>query len=207
MLAWNCIVVSELCNGMLYIFSLNQPTCSSSLLPSVIVDLKTGRKERKGYKIQAHWFGPRSAQIPGCLQGSTAAVLYPSTQGKFTALQRALLSLTFLLLASLTPSCTWPFLLSVPDHSSVPITTAKQLQVEFSLHKQPVTSLMLNTYEIVTMCKGNREGRTKRSFWLHFAEKLLEVNTQDEAQEVATQKWSGLGWLYEQQKSCSCLWQ
>lgn len=46
---------------------------------------------------------------------------------------------------------------------------------------------MLNTYEIVTMWKGKREGRTKRSFWLRFAKKLLEeVNTQDEAQEVAT---------------------
>lgn len=119
MLALNCVVVSELCNGMLCIFSLNQLTCSSSLRPLMIVDLKTGRKGRKGYKIQAHWFGPQSAQIPGCLQSSTAAGLYPSTQGKFTALQRALLSLTSLLLASLTFSCTWTFLLSVPDHSSV----------------------------------------------------------------------------------------
>lgn len=52
---------------------------------------------------------------------------------------------------------------------------------------------MLNTYEIVTMWKGKREGRMKRSFWLRFAEKLLEeVNTQDEAKEAAAQKWSGL---------------
>lgn len=52
---------------------------------------------------------------------------------------------------------------------------------------------MLNTYEIVTMWKGKREGRMKRSFCLHFAEKLLEeVDTQDEAKEAAAQKWSGL---------------
>lgn len=54
MLVLNYIVVSELCNGMLYIFSLNQPTCFSSMLPSGSVNLKTGRKGRKGYKIQAH---------------------------------------------------------------------------------------------------------------------------------------------------------
>lgn len=72
-----------------------------------------------GHKSQAHWLGPQSAHIPGCLQFSTASGFYPSTQGKFTALQGVLLSLTSLLLASLTPSCTWTFLLSVPDHSSV----------------------------------------------------------------------------------------
>lgn len=88
----------------------------------MIANLKTerkGRRERKGYKSQAYWFVPWNAHIPGRLQGITAAVLYLSTQGNFTALQGTLLSLTSLLLANLAPSCTRTFFLSMPDHSSV----------------------------------------------------------------------------------------
>lgn len=59
MLVLNCIVVSELCNGMLYIFSLNQPTCSSSVLPSVSVNLKTGRKGEKATKPMPTGLDPR----------------------------------------------------------------------------------------------------------------------------------------------------
>lgn len=42
----NCIVFSELCNWIFCVFILHQPTCFSSLLPSMTVNLKTGRKGR-----------------------------------------------------------------------------------------------------------------------------------------------------------------
>ena len=57
--------------------------------------------------------------IPGWLQDNTVAVSYLITQGNFTPLQGVVLSLAFLLPASLTPSCRWAFLPSIPDHSSV----------------------------------------------------------------------------------------
>lgn len=168
----------------------------------MIVNLKTGRKGKGAIcykwtmatKLRPTELGPRSAHTPGCLQGSSAAVPYPSTQGKFTALQGVLLSLASLLQASLTFSCAGTFLLSVPDRSSVTNYPCRAATSRiFPALTKPVISLTLNTYEIVTMWKGKREGRMKRSFWLRFAEKLLEeVNTQDEAKEAAAQKWSGL---------------
>lgn len=63
--------------------------------------------------------GPLRTLIPGWLQDNAEPVSYFISQGNFAPLQGVLLPLAFLLPASLTPSCSWAFLPSVPDHSSV----------------------------------------------------------------------------------------
>lgn len=199
-------------------FSLSQPTCSSFLLPSMIVNLKTGRKGKGAIcyewttatKVRPIDWDPRVLIFQDVYNSALQLVFIPAPRESLLPYRES---------SCLWHPCFWPVWLLLALEPSCclcqiipqsPITTADWLQVELSLHKQIFISFVLNPYEIVTMWKGKREGRKKKSFWLHFAEKMLEeVNTQDEAQEVATQKWSGMSsknfahvcgssWLYFQ---------
>ena len=60
---------------------------------------------------------PLSVPIPGWLQENAEAMSYFITKANLR--RRVVLSLVLLLPASLTPSCSWAFLFSMPDHSSV----------------------------------------------------------------------------------------
>lgn len=120
MLALNCLMFSELWDVLYLQF---KSVCLFFFPASFNGCKPENREKREKREKRLQKSGPLictpECSFPGCLQGITAAVLYLSTQGNFTALQGTLLSLTSLLLASLAPSCTWTFFMSMPDHSSV----------------------------------------------------------------------------------------